>query len=281
MVAIGQFNYLQIVQQAPQGVYLAAKPYGKILLPKKYLPKGFQLDDWIDVFVYYDSEDRLIATTRKPLVSVGQFAYLKVKDVNETGAFLDWGLEKDLLVPFAEQASKMIQGHSYTVYVMLDKKTKRIIASSKIDKYLSETADKKFQIGQAVDLIVYRKTELGYSAIINNSHLGLLYQNEIFQPLRYGQKLKAFIKTIRQDGKIDLSLNRSSKQTYAELPEQIMQYLQQHNGISQLTDKSPPEEIYKTFAVSKANYKKALGKLYKERKILIEKDHISLVSQQN
>lgn len=279
MASIGKLNYLQIIQKAPQGVYLDAKPFGKVLLPKKYLPNGFDVDDWLDVFIYYDSEDRLIATTLKPFATVGQFAYLKVKDVNSTGAFLDWGLEKDLLVPFGEQIGRMVKGHSYTVYIYVDNQSRRIAASSKIDKYLSETNDNRFQPGQAVDILIYRKTELGSTAIINNSHLGLLYENEVFQPLHAGQKLKAYIKAIRDDDKIDLTLNRSSKETYMELPDIILQYLRDHNGVSQLTDKSSPEDIYQTFAVSKANYKKALGRLYKERKISLQKDKISLLEK--
>ena len=277
MVQIGKNNYLQIIQQVPHGVYLDGGSAGKILLPKKFLPKGFKLNDWLDVFVYYDSEDRLIATTRKPLVEVGQFARLKVVDVNPTGAFMDWGLEKDLLVPYQEQFTRLKVGQSYMVYLYLDKKTKRITATTKIDKYLHQENRNQFKEKQAVSIMVWRKTELGYSVIINNSHLGLLYENEIFDQIRYGQVLPAYIKQIRNDDKIDVTLNRSVSETYQELPDRIMQYLKTHGGISPLTDKSSPQEIYDTFAVSKSNYKKALGKLYKERKILIEKHQITLL----
>jgi len=277
MIQIGKNNYLQIIQQVPHGVYLDGGSAGKILLPKKYLPKGFKPNDWLDVFVYYDSEDRLIATTRKPLVEVGQFARLKVVDVNPTGAFMDWGLEKDLLVPYQEQFTRLKVGQSYMVYLYLDKKTKRITATTKIDKYLHQENLNHFKEKQSVSIMVWRKTELGYSVIINNSYLGLLYDNEIFNKISYGQILPAYIKQIRDDDKIDVTLNRSPSETYQELPDKILNHLKSHGGISQLTDKSSPQEIYETFAVSKSNYKKALGKLYKDRKILIDKQQITLL----
>lgn len=277
MIQIGKNNYLQIIQQVPHGVYLDGGSAEKILLPKKYLPKGFNPNDWLDVFVYYDSEDRLIATTRKPLVEVGQFARLKVVDINPTGAFVDWGLEKDLLVPYQEQFTRLKVGQSYMVYVYLDQHTKRITATTKIDKYLHQENQNHFKEKESVSIMVWRKTELGYSVIINNSYLGLLYDNEIFNKIRYGQVLPAYIKQIREDDKIDVTLNRSPSETYQELPDKILNHLKSHGGISQLTDKSSPQEIYDTFAVSKSNYKKALGKLYKDRKILIEKHQITLL----
>lgn len=277
MIHVGKKNYLQIIQQAPQGVYLDGEKLGKILLPKKYVPKGFRENDWLDVFIYFDSEDRLIATTRKPFVQVGEFAYLKVIDVNPTGAFLDWGLEKDLFVPYQEQFTRLKKDQSYMVYVYLDAASKRITATTKIDKYLIQFNQGLFKNNEPIEIQTWRKTEIGYSVIINNTHVGLLYDTEIFQKLRFGQKMNAFIKRIREDDKIDVTLNRTAKATYQELPDKILHYLETHHGISLITDKSPPEEIYKIFAVSKANYKKALGKLYKERKILIEKHQIKLL----
>lgn len=274
MTEIGKKNYLQIIQQAPHGVYLDGGALGKILLPKKYVPKGFQLNDWLDAFIYYDSEDRLIATTRIPFVQLGEFAYLKVVDVNPTGAFMDWGLEKDLLVPYQEQFTRLQEGHSYMVFVYLDIKTKRLTATTKIDKHLKPFNKGFFNKDQAVNIMIWRKTELGFSVIINNTHTGLLYDNEIFQKFKYGQELPAFIKQIRDDDKIDVTLNLTARDTYQELPEKILTYLEKHDGVSTITDKSPPELIYQTFSVSKSNYKKALGRLYREKKILIEKQQI-------
>ncbi len=278
MLQPGKFNYLQIVQEQAFGVYLdGGQEFGKILLPRKYVPKGFKIDDWLDVFVYYDSEDRLIATTRKPYAQVGEFAHLKIVDVNNVGAFADWGLEKDLLIPFQEQIKRLETGRSYTVRIYRDRSTGRLNGSTKIDKFLRPINQGKFEAGQKVNIMVWRKTEIGYSAIIENSHVGMLYNNEIFQPLRYGNKLTAQIKQIREDDRIDLSLNKKARDQYQELPDKILAFLKDNDGVSTLTDKSSPEDIYKTFAVSKSNYKKALGRLYKERKIKLSAERIEIL----
>lgn len=280
MLKIGKFNYLQIVQVMAHGAYLdAGQPHGKILLPKKYLPKGFAVDDWLDVFVYFDSEDRLIATTLKPFVEVGGFAHLKIVDVNRVGAFADWGLEKDLLIPFQEQIKKLETGRRYTVHVYRDKSTGRINGSTKIDKFLRPLNQGHYNAGDKVNILIWRKTELGYSAIIDNAYVGMLYNNEIFRPVKYGQQLTAYIKPLRDDDRLDLTLNQTAKQTYQELPERILEWLKQNHGSGNLTDKSSPEDIYATFAVSKSNYKKALGRLFKEKKIDISKDRILLLDQ--
>jgi len=276
MLKIGTKNYLQIIQLVEHGAYLDGGKHNKVLLPRRYVPKAFQPGDWLDVFVYYDSEDRIIATTRQPYAEVGQFAYLKVVDVNKTGAFLDWGLEKDLLVPFQEQISRLKKDNSYTVYLYLDRKTKRITATTKIDRYLKEQNKGKYKKHDAVDIMVWRQTEIGYSVIIDNEYLGLLYKNELFRPIRYGQKLKGFIKSIRDDDKIDITLNRNKKQTSETLTENILHYLKDNNGISTITDKSTPETIYTEFKVSKANFKRAVGRLLKSGKIVIGKDQIRL-----
>ena len=279
MLKPGKKNYLQIIQLADHGAYLDGGKQTKVLLPRKYVPKGFQVGDWLDVFVYYDSEDRIIATTRQPYAEVGQFAYLKVIDVNRTGAFLDWGLEKDLLVPYQQQITKLKKGNSYTVYLYLDAASKRITATTKIDKYLKEFNKGHFRKKQPVDIMVWRQTEIGYSVIIDNEYLGLLYKNELFRPIRYGQKLKGFVKTIRDDDKIDITLNRNNKETSDELTENILRYLQKNDGISTITDKSTPETIYAEFKVSKANYKRALGRLLKAGKIVIDKQQITLADK--
>jgi len=279
MLKVGKKNYLQIIQLTNHGAYLDAGKHNKVLLPRKYIPKGFQPGDWLDVFVYYDSEDRIIATTRQPYAEVGQFAYLKVVDVNKTGAFLDWGLEKDLLVPYQEQINRLKMGNSYTVFIYLDRSTKRITATTKIDRYLKETNAGKYQKNDTVDIMIWRQTEIGYSVIINNEHLGLLYKNELFRPVRYGERLKGFVKAIRDDDKIDITLNKNKKQTSDELTEKILDYLEKNNGVSTITDKSTPETIYAEFKVSKANFKRAIGRLLKAGKIIVDKQEISLTEK--
>jgi predicted RNA-binding protein (virulence factor B family) len=279
MLKAGKKNYLQIIQLTDHGAYLDGGDNNKILLPRKYVPRDFQPGDWLDVFVYYDSEDRIIATTRQPYAEVGQFAYLKVVDVNPTGAFLDWGLEKDLLVPYQEQITRLKKGNSYTVYIYLDRSTKRITATTKIDRHLKETNDKKYRKDDTVDIMIWRQTEIGYSVIIDNEYLGLLYKNELFRPVRYGQKLKGFVKSIRADDKIDITLNKGKKQTSDALTEVILHYLENNNGVSSITDKSNPETIYAEFKVSKANFKRAVGRLLKAGKITVGKQQIRLTEK--
>lgn len=276
MTDIGRLNRLQVTRIVDFGIYLDADELGQILLPSRYVPEDCKLDDWIEVFIYRDSEDLLIATTQTPYVMLEQCAYLKVVDVNQVGAFLDWGLPKDLFVPFSEQHHPMKPGHSYVVFVYLDENTGRILATSKLHKFLNEESH-YFDINEAVDLLICGQTELGYKAVINNTHLGLLYKNEVFRPLKIGQRIQGFIKTIREDHKIDLSLQLPGHKHRQELSMQILDYLAEQGGSSSLTDKSTPEAIYQQFNVSKSSYKKALGKLYKEKRILIEKDKISLL----
>ncbi len=279
MIKVGKKNYLQIIQIVDHGAYLDGGKNTKVLLPRRYLPKDFQAGDWLDVFVYYDSEDRIIATTRQPYAEVGQFAYLKVVDVNNTGAFLDWGLEKDLLVPYQEQISRLKKGNSYTVFIYLDRASKRITATTKVDRHLKEFNTGKYRKQDAVDIMIWRQTEIGYSVIIDNEYLGLLYKNELFRPVRYGQKLKGFIKAIRDDDKIDVTLNKNKNQTSEELTEKILHYMEKNSGISTITDKSSPETIYAEFKVSKANFKRAVGRLLKAGKIVIGKQQITLAGK--
>jgi predicted RNA-binding protein (virulence factor B family) len=275
MVRIGNLNRLQVVKDIDFGVYLAADELGEILLPRRYVPKDCKINDWIEVFVYRDSEDLLIATTQSPSVMVGQCAYLKVVDVNQVGAFLDWGLPKDLFVPFSEQQYPMQPGQSYVVYVYLDENSGRISASSKLYKYLDEESN-TYTENDAVNVLICAHTELGYKAVINNRHLGLFYKNDVHEPLKIGQQFSAYIKSVRADQKIDLKLHLPSEVTRDALSTRILEYITDQGGQSNLTDKSTPEQIYKQFGVSKSSYKKALGKLYKERLILIDKDKISL-----
>jgi predicted RNA-binding protein (virulence factor B family) len=278
MVEIGKINNLQVVKSLDHGIYLDADELGEILMPSRYVPENCEVGDSLEVFIYLDSADLLLATTETPYVMVGECAYLKVVDVNQAGAFMDWGLPKDLLVPYGEQISPLKIGQSYTVLAYLDESTNRIAATQKLDSYLSEEAQ-YFKPGQAVDLLIFGKTELGYKAIINNTHIGLIYKNEIFQTLIHGEKLKGFIKAIREDMKIDLCLQLPGKDARDDLNTRILDHMKKNDGISTLTDKSSPEDIYKCFAVSKKNYKKAIGVLYKKRLILIEKDKITLVRE--
>jgi len=275
MINIGKINKLNVVKQQGPNVYLDDGTSGKVLLADKKLPANCQVGDTLDVFVYVDSEGHLAATTKKPLAEVGDIAWLKVVSLNYVGAFLDWGLPKDLLVPFSEQYHEMEVGRFYLIKVFLDDQN-RIAATTKIDKVLSdESVD--FEVGQKVSLIIADKSDLGVKAIINNSHWGMLYENELFQPVRKGQKLDGYIKQIREDGKIDLSLHQPGYGKVLSLTDTIIAKLKANNGVLMLSDKSPPEAIYATFGVSKKVFKQAIGALYKQQLITIDKSGIKLI----
>lgn len=276
MLNIGKINRLQVVKSVEFGLYVDGGEHREILLPSRYAPGDCEPGDWLDLFIYRDSDDRLIATTETPYAMVEQCAYLKVVAVNKFGAFLDWGLPKDLLVPFNEQKLPMQAGRSYVVCIFLDDATQRIAASSKLRDHLSEQAF-YLQPHQAVELLIAGRTQLGYQAVVNDTHLGLLYDSEIFQPLRIGDKIPGFIKNIRSDRKIDLCLQLDDQQTRDALAGRIIDHLKAHGGVSTLTDSSPPDDIYKTFGVSKKQYKKALGGLYKGKLIHIDKHQITLL----
>jgi predicted RNA-binding protein (virulence factor B family) len=276
MTEIGKYNELRIVKQLDFGAYLDGGELGEILLPTSQIPPNAAVDEVVDVFIYRDSEDRLIATSKEAFVEVNEFAVLKVISVDKIGAWLDWGLEKNLLVPFREQKQDMEAGKYYLVYVYLDFETKRIVASSKLAKYL-DNVPPEYEEGQQVDLLISNKSDIGYVAIINNLHSGLLYANEVFQPLKRGQKIKGFIKKLRDDEKIDLSLQRPGYGKISIQSERIMKLLKNHNGILPYGDKSSPDEIYTFFEMSKKDFKKALGQLYKQKLILLESNQIKLV----
>ena len=281
-VKVGRTNVLRVVKRLPFGAYLSPGSNKKgfdleeILLPKRYEPDNLKVDDLIKVFIYFDSEDRIIATTEKPLAQVDECALLKVVDVNKVGAFMDIGLMKDLFVPYAEQETSMKLGESYVVYVYLDEYSGRIMASSKLDKFLLDESH-YHKADQAVDLQIFAKTDLGYKAVIGSTYQGLLFDNEIFQPINIGDKLKGYIKEVRSDKKINLTLQLASEKTRGSLANQILAYIKEQGGTSDITDKSSPEAIYNEFKVSKKSYKKALGALYKRKLIVIEKDGVSLV----
>ncbi len=275
MIEIGRTYHLRVVKETEFGVYLDAENLDEILLPSKHAPDNLSIDDTVEVFLYLDSEDRPIATTQTPKAEVGEFAYLEVKDNTQFGAFLDWGLAKDVLVPFSEQHRPMTVGDYYIVFLYLDNQD-RITATSKIDKIVLEDDQHDFRPQQMVDLIIGNSTELGFKAIVNHSHWGLLYKDEVDQRLSFGQSIQGFIKHIRRDGKIDLSL-KSSRQIRDNYSQVIQDYLRDHNGFAPVHDKSPTAQIFDLIGMSKGQFKKAIGGLYKQRVITIEKDGIRLV----
>ena len=276
MADLGRYNTLPILRRTDFGIFLDGGDLGDILLPRKYVTDSMQVGEQLKVFLYNDSEDRLIATTVQPRAQVGECAYLKVVSTNHYGAFLDWGLPKDLLVPFSEQQQKLQEGYSYTVFLFVDTETQRIAASTRLEDWLAIDA-RHFKPRQAVELLIYGKSDLGFKAVVDGTHLGQLYTNEIFRPLHYGERLKGYIKQLRPDGRIDLMLQLPSHIERDQLSEAIIEHLQKNDGVTQLTDKSPPDDIYQAFGVSKSNYKKALGKLYRERLITIDKHQITLL----
>lgn len=276
MVQIGNYNELRIVKRVDFGMYLDGAELGEILLPTSQIPPNAEIDQVIEVFIYRDSEDRLIATSKEALAVVNQFAVLKVISVDKIGAWLDWGLEKNLLAPFREQKQDMEAGKYYLVYVYLDQESQRIVASSKLAKYL-DNVPPEFEEGQEVDLLISNKSDIGYVAIINNAHSGLLYANEVFQPLKRGQKIKGYIKKLREDEKIDLSLQKPGYEKISSQSEKIIRLLKIHNGVLPYGDKSSPEVIYEFFQMSKKDFKKALGQLYKQKMVVLEPMKIKLL----
>lgn len=276
MAELGRFNSLRVIRHSDIGVMLAADRYGEVLLPKRYLPPSVEVDDKLDVFLYNDSEDRIVATTQTPKAQVGECAYLKAISRNRVGVFMDWGLPKDLLVPFSEQQKPMQKGYSYTVYLFVDEATDRIAASTRLEDHLSDDAS-GFEPRQAVELLIYGRSDLGFKAVVDGTHLGQLYDNETFRRLHFGERVPGYIKQLRDDGKIDLALQLPSRAERDRLDEAILAHLRDHEGISTLTDKSPPDDIYTAYGVSKARYKKALGQLYAQRRILIEAHRITLL----
>ncbi|GAC14611.1 hypothetical protein GLIP_1983 [Aliiglaciecola lipolytica E3] len=269
-------NRLEVVDKLPFGFYLDGSQVERILLPNGSAPADCEVGNMVDVFIYHDSEDRIIATSKIPLAFVNEVAVLKAKSLTSVGAFLDWGLEKDLLVPFSEQERPMSEGLEYVVYVFEDPETGRLAASTKLRDFLSEDGH-DLETGKKADLIICGRTDMGYKAVINGTHLGLIFKDEVFKPLRIGQKTQGYVKRVREDGKIDLCFQFHSERARKELTDLIIDDLIAHDGLSTLTDKSPPDEITQRFGASKNAYKKALGSLFKQKRILIEKNKITLV----
>ncbi|WP_122679846.1 CvfB family protein [Pseudomonas viridiflava] len=278
MALIGRYNSLQIVKHTNFGLYLDGAQDGEILLPNRYIPKDVPTEDedWLNVFIYLDSEDKLIATTEKPKVQVGEFASLKVVEVNSIGVFLDWGLPKDLLLPYSEDKRTLQAGEYCVVHVYLDKHTRRITATARLDRYLDKTPA-NYSVGQEVDLLVAEATDMGFKAIINNKHWGLIHKNEVFKFMRAGKQEKGYIKEIRSDGNISLSLQPVGAEAASSLNTKILARLRENNGTLPVSDKSDPQVISGLFGVSKGNFKKAIGALYKQGQIVIHADRIDLV----
>lgn len=275
-IKLGKYNQLEVVKEVDFGVYLNGDEDGEILLPKRYVPEGTKPGDILNVFIYLDMEERLVATTLQPYVQVGEFACLQVAWVNQFGAFLDWGLMKDLFVPFREQKMKMQKGKRYVVHVHLDEESYRIVASAKVEYYLS-TEKPEYQPGQEVNVMVWQRTDLGYKVIVENQFSGMLFHNEVFQPLEAGMHLSAFVKQVRPDGKIDLGLQKAGARKVDDFSEVLLQYIKDNDGFTPLNDKTDAEVIYQTFGVSKKTFKKAVGDLYKKRLVVLEEGGIRLV----
>jgi predicted RNA-binding protein (virulence factor B family) len=275
MADIGKYNTLSVVAVTEKGAYLAGGELGEILLPNRFVPENCKAEDKITVFIYVDSAERIIATTDKPLGQVDEFVSLKVIQLNKMGAFLDWGLPKDLLVPFNQQHTAMEEGKYYLVRIFLDTTTDRIAASSKLDKYI-DIWPADYQQWDKVKLMIGGKTDLGFKAIINDKHWGLLYDNEIFQPLRVGKIVDGFIKNIREDGRIDLSLSRSGEGKVNDFADKLLAHIAENDGFSPLHDKSSPELIQRILGVSKKTFKATVGNLLKKDKITIEKSGLRL-----
>lgn len=272
MIKVGQFNKLIVIKEVPFGVYLDGDDWGEILLPKKVVPKGAKPGDVVDVFIYFDSDDKIIATTLRPRARLGNCALMKVIDVNRVGAFLDWGLDKDLLVPIPEQQRPMEQDKWYVVCIKQDNKG-RLIASSKLDHCLDKTPP-HYKNGEEVSLLVAEKTDLGTKVIINDSHWGLIHSADIFQALTYGKRIPGYIKSIRDDGKIDVVLRKIGQENIMDLSVRILSELDKKGGFLPLHDKSSPQEIMRALGESKKSFKSAIGQLYKRGDILIEADGI-------
>ncbi len=276
MITLGEYNLLRIDRILDQGAYLVDEEDNDVLLPNKYMAENAKVDDVVEVFVYNDSEDRLIATNLTPKFTLNEFAFLQVKDVNRFGAFMDWGLEKEILVPFSEQNQRMEIDRWYVVRLLLDEKTNRLVASNKLNKFL-ETDFISVEVDEEVEVIVIERSDLGYTVIINHVHKGLIFANETFRELNVGESQKAYVKNIREDGKIDISLQKQGYVNVEPNAKRILEMLKENEGFLALTDKSQPEDIYSQLHISKKIFKKAIGSLYKSKLIRLEKEGIYLL----
>jgi len=276
MITLGEYNLLRIDRILDQGAYLVDEEENDVLLPNKYMAENAKVDDEVEVFVYNDSEDRLIATNLTPKFTLNEFAFLQVKDVNRFGAFLDWGLEKEILVPFSEQNQRMEIDRWYIVRLLLDEKTNRLVASNKLNKFL-EIDFISVEVGEEVDLLVTERSDLGYTLIVNHVHKGLAFANETFRELNVGESLTGYVKNIREDGKIDISLQKQGYENVEPSAMQILELLKEKEGFLALTDRSQPKDIYAQLEMSKKTFKKAIGGLYKKKLIRMSEEGIYLL----
>lgn len=276
-LSLGKLNTLKVVRKADFGLYLDGGPTGDILLPNRYVPKGTRIGDELEVFLYLDQEERPIATTQRPLAMVGDFAHLRVAWINEHGAFLDWGLMKDVFCPFREQKMRMEIDNSYIVHIHLDEESYRIVASAKVERYLSKERP-EYKTNDEVSILVWQKTDLGFKVIVDNQYQGLIYDDQIFRQLHTGDRLKAFVTSVRPDNKLDIALQKQGREQTLDFSERLHEYLFRHDGYCPFTDKSPADEIYNEFHVSKKVFKRAVGDLYKQRLITLAPDGIELKS---
>ncbi|AIV05626.1 MULTISPECIES: CvfB family protein [Vibrio] len=276
MIKIGQINSLEVIKTADFGVFLDGEDYGSVLLPNKYVPEGTELGAHLDVFLYFDSESQLAATIDKPIAQVGEWGLMKIEGINKTGAFVNWGIkEKDLLIPFSEQRARFTAGQNILVYVYTDKASGRIVGTTKFNKWLDKTPA-NYEVNEQVDLIIAERSQLGYKAIVNGEHWGMIFPSDVFGKLFIGKKLKGYIKQVREDGKIDLALQKVGVAKMDDLSSKVIELLEKKGGFLPLNDKSSPEAIFEAFRTSKGTYKKTIGGLYKAGKIVIEKDGIRL-----
>ncbi|SHI77841.1 hypothetical protein SAMN04488096_104222 [Mesonia phycicola] len=279
MLSIGQFHTLKIDRDTPPGLFLkddTGEKDNEVLLPNKYKPESFELEDEIEVFVYLDHDERPVATNLKPYVKLDEFAFLKCVEVNQIGAFLDWGLEKHLFVPYKEQAYPMKEGNWYLIFCYLDEETERLVASSKVNHFLDNT-ELTVEPFEKVNLIVTNKTDIGFNLIVNEIHQGLVYHDDVFQDLKTGDKLEGWVKKTRTDNKIDITLQRPGYRSIEPNADAVMAELEMSNGFLPLTDKSSPDEIKAKLGISKKSFKKAIGMLYKKRLVSIEEDGIRII----
>lgn len=274
-VRLGRYNQLEVVKEVDFGVYLDGGDDGEILLPARYVPEDCQPGDMLNVFIYLDNEERLVATTLTPYAQVGDFACLEVAWTNQYGAFLDWGLMKDLFVPFREQKNKMEKGERYVVHVHLDEDSYRIMASAKVERYLSNDMP-PYHPGDGVEILVWQRTDLGYKVIVDNRFGGLIYATDVVRPLNTGTKTEAYVRQVRPDGKIDIVLQPDGPRKVDDFAEVLLDYIRQHDGFTTFQDKTPAEDIYATFGVSKKTFKKAVGDLYKKHLVTLEEGGIRL-----
>ena len=281
MIQIGKYNILPIVKFLDFGAFVSGEPFGEILVPRKYVSPEWKVGDEINVFVYTDSEDRLVATTEQPLIQAGGFAILRVSQCTQVGAFLACGLSKDLLVPFREQHHRLQVGEKVVAYAFVDPQSQRLVATTKIEGRLRTVEQGLYKTKDRVKAIVYQKTDLGYKVIVDQKYRGLLYADEVFSDIRYGDKLDAFVEQIRPDGKIDVVLYKTGYNKVVDFSVQLLEYIKSNSGYVPFTDKTDPDRIYRVFGVSKKTFKKAVGDLYKKELVLLEADGIRLKNKKD